>query len=139
MARILIVDDEAADRLLAQAILERAGHEIVVAEDGDDVLGRALLKSVDIVVTDLQMPEVHGFELISSLRELSAPPPVIAVSGTGPYQLEMAEALGAKFTLSKPINPHALLTAVEQLLRYRAPRSRQASGGGDPGPGLPTP
>ena len=116
MARILIVDDEEADRLLVKAILERAGHETVLAVDGEEALRLHALREVDLVVTDLHMPEVHGFELITVLRELSNPPAVVAVSGTGPFQLHMAEALGAKYTLQKPVTPELLLRAVDDAL-----------------------
>ena len=118
MASILIVDDEEADRRYLEAILGRAGHQIVLATDGEEALELFAQRRADIVVTDLQMPRVHGFELITSLREADQPPPIIAVSGTGHHQLAIADALGAKFTMSKPVDPEALLTAVEQLLRF---------------------
>ncbi len=116
MAQILIVDDEEGDRLLAQAILERAGHDTFFAHDGEEALRQFALKGIDLVVTDLQMPEVHGFELISVLREFERPPAVVAVSGTGQFQLHMAEALGAKYTLSKPLTPELLVDAVDRAL-----------------------
>ena len=115
MARILIVDDEEADRLLVQAILERAGHETFLAVDGEEALREYALREIDLVVTDLQMPEVHGFELITVLREFAKPPAVVAVSGTGPFQLHMAEALGAKHTLQKPLTPELLLNAANPI------------------------
>ena len=118
VARILIVDDEEADRLYLEAILGRAGHQIVIATDGDEALELFGRGRADIVVTDLQMPRVHGFELITRLREADQSPPIIAVSGTGHHQLAIADALGAKFTMSKPVDPEALLTAVQQLLRF---------------------
>ena len=61
---------------------------------------------------------VHGFEVISALRDTPRSPPIIAVSGTGHDQLSIADALGATFTLSKPADPGAVLTAVDQLLHY---------------------
>jgi len=114
---ILIVDDEEVDRLLMQAVLARAGHRTEVAVTGEDALRRFLDGGVDLVITDLHMPDVHGFELISILREFDPPPPVIAVSATGPFQLHMAETLGAKWTLQKPLDPALLLDAVERALR----------------------
>lgn len=117
MPRVLIVDDEETDLLLMQSILARAGYDTEVAVTGEDALRQYLTESVDVVVTDLQMPDVHGFELITILREFENPPAVIAVSGTGPFQLHMAEALGAKWTLTKPVTPDLLLDAVTRALR----------------------
>lgn len=116
MARILIVDDDEADRLLIQAILARAGHETVFADGGSEAIAYFGATVIDLVVTDLQMPDTHGFEVISVLRELEPPPPVIAVSGTGQFQLQMAEALGAKWTIAKPVVPELLLKAVADAL-----------------------
>lgn len=120
MARVLIVDDEESDRLLESAILEQAGHEVVIVAGGDDALRAYLGQGVDVVITDLQMPDVHGFELITILRQLTPTPAIIAVSGTGQYQLHMAEALGAHTTLSKPIEADLLLDAVERAVAARA-------------------
>lgn len=119
MARILIVDDEESDRLLVQAVLARAGHDTVVVEGGEEALREFLKSGIDIVVTDLQMPDVHGFELISILREFNPSPAVIALSATGPFQLHMAEALGAEWTLLKPLDPKLLLDAVGRAVEAR--------------------
>ena len=127
MPRILIVDDEEADRLLVQAVLARAGYDTIVSEGGEEAFRAFLDSGVDVVVTDLQMPDVHGFELITILREFDPPPAVIAVSGTGPIQLHMAESLGARWTIQKPVNPELLLDAVSrasaQLKQDRERRS----------------
>ncbi len=120
MARILIVDDEESDRLIEQTILERHGHETFLAADGEEALRKYQLKGIEVVITDLQMPGMHGFELITALRDFSLQPSIIAVSGTGPDQLHMANALGAKFTLSKPLDADKLIAAVEQVLAVRA-------------------
>ena len=124
MARILIVDDAESDRLLEQVILERHGHETFLAADGEEALRKYQLKGIEVVITDLQMPVMHGFELITVLRDFSLQPSIIAVSGTGPDQLHMANALGAKFTLRKPVDPERLIAAVEQVLAVRAQSAR---------------
>lgn len=128
MARILIVDDEETDRLLVEAILTRAGHETIVVDGGEQALRAYLDSGVDIVITDLKMPDVHGFELITIMREFRPPPAVIALSGTGPFQLHMAEALGAEWTLLKPLDPRMLLDAVARAQESReTPETRLSS------------
>ena len=62
MARILIVDDEESDLLLGRTILERAGHDTHVAVNGAEALRDYVRKGIEIVVTDLEMPEGHGLE-----------------------------------------------------------------------------
>jgi two-component system, chemotaxis family, chemotaxis protein CheY len=119
VARILIVDDEISDRLLVQTFLEKAGHQVFFALDGAEAMETYSREAIDVVITDLQMPNVHGLELITLLRDLSPPPPIIAVSGTGPEQLEMARALGASVALSKPVNPEGFLSAIDRVIGAR--------------------
>lgn len=120
MASVLIVDDAESDLLLQQAILARFGHQTYTATDGPEALRICAEHNVEVVVTDLHMPGIHGFELISELRDLSPRPTIIAVSGTGLGQLEIARELGALCTLQKPVNPERLLAAVEQARVSRA-------------------
>ena len=127
MARILIVDDEESDLLLQRTILERNGHETHVAANGLEALRGYVGEGIEIVVTDLQMPEVHGLELITILRDFSPRPSIIAVSGTGSEQLAMAKALGAEFTLTKPLDPERLIAAVDQVGAARALRAQDES------------
>lgn len=115
MARLLVVDDDEGDRTVLRTILERANHEVWVAGDGDEALSQFQGKGIEVVITDLQMRNVHGLELITILRELEPRPSIIAVSGTGETQLDMARMLGASVTLTKPIRPQLLLDAVAML------------------------
>ncbi len=116
MARVLIVDDEQADRIILGRILEGAGHDVYLTSDDEQALKSLLKKSIDVVVTDLQMPKIHGLELITMLRTLYPEAGIIAVSATGPPQLDMAEAVGATVTLSKPVDPDELVEAVAKAV-----------------------
>lgn len=116
MARLLIVDDEETDLLVLRTILERADHEVLYASDGEEALAELERNDVEVVITDLQMPKVHGLELITVIRDLDPRPGIIAVSGTGEDQLTMAQALGATKTLTKPVVPDQLLAALEEIL-----------------------
>ena len=113
VARILIVDDDELDRTVLGTILERAGHETHFATDGEEALREYCDKAIDVIITDLQMPGLHGLELITMLRDMSA---IIAISGTGESQLDMAQALGADATLAKPVDPAELLDAVAKVV-----------------------
>ena len=116
MARLLVVDDEEADRVVLKTILERAHHEVFVAKDGREALELYDGKDIDVLITDLQMDDVHGLELITIVRDFDPRPPVIAISATGEVQLDMARALGARKTLTKPIHPDELIAAVREVL-----------------------
>ena len=119
VARILIVNDDESDRIFLGTILERAGHEAFFATDGEEALGEYGGHAIEVVITDLQMPRVHGLELITVFRDLSPRPAIIAISGTGSDQLDMAQAVGADATLTKPIDRIELLGAVAMAVAGR--------------------
>lgn len=79
-----------------------------------EVFGRL---TIDVVVTDIQMPNVDGLELIAALRAVSPAPPVIAVSGAGEDGLRRARVAGAAATFKKPIEPQELLSAISEAMR----------------------
>lgn len=116
MAIILIVDDEEIDRVLETAILGTAGHELLYAADGQAAHEVLRDKDVDLVITDLAMPESSGLRLIRELRGDGFDVPIIAVSGWAADQLDLAESYGADFTLFKPVDGHELLRVVEEAL-----------------------
>jgi len=116
VALVLIVDDEASDRIIHRAILERANHEVFFARDGEEALSQYRGKGIQVVITDLQMPKLHGLELITILRDFLPRPGIVAISGTGEDQLDVAHALGAQRTLTKPVDPEELLAAVAAVI-----------------------
>ena len=116
MARILIVEDERTDQLLLHSILEGAGHEIHMARDGERAYKTYLRKDIQVVVTDLHMPNVNGLELIEALLSMFPEAAIIAVSGKGRALLTEAVDMGALAALSKPVDPEKLLRAVEKAV-----------------------
>ena len=101
---------------MLKTILERAHHEVFVAKDGREALELCDGKDIEVLITDLQMDDVHGLELITIVRNFDPRPPIIAISATGEVQLDMARALGAQKTLTKPIRPDELVAAVREVL-----------------------
>lgn len=116
---VLVVDDEESERFFLAAVLTREGYTTEVASDGDEALRRFDARPADVVVTDLQMQNVHGFEVISVVRDASPRPAIVAVSGTGVPQLDIARAMGADAVLTKPVSPWRLLDAVGRSLEAR--------------------
>ena len=120
MARVLVVDDQPEVRRLMVRLLERAGHTTAEADGGAEGLRQLAAQPVDLVVTDLFMPDMDGLEFI---RELALRRPgmrVIAVSGGGFMDaasiLAVATQLGAVRTLSKPFDQSGFLALVEEVL-----------------------
>jgi CheY-like chemotaxis protein len=120
MARILIVDDDDAVLATMRKTLERAGHTITVASNGEDGLRLFRAAPTDLVITDLYMPEKEGIETIQDIRSEYPDAKILAVSGgtisgtEGP--LVDAELFGANASLAKPFTPEELQKMVEQLL-----------------------
>lgn len=115
MARILIVDDDEMERVLLRSVLE-AQHELLFAPNGrvaEDIIEK---EQVDLVVTDLAMPEVNGLRLIRDLRARGEIMPIIAISGAAPEQLDLAQDYGAGIVLFKPIHRQQFLDAVQRCL-----------------------
>ena len=105
MARILVVDDSPDVRLALATILEDAGHEIVEAEDGDQVFDMAVDQSPDLVLLDVMMPRVNGFDALATLKAdtRTSSIPVIMVTAKGrPEDMAMARSLGAVEYITKP-------------------------------------
>ncbi len=115
MARVLIVEDEPTDRVILGNIVERTGHDVYFASDGEQALKIHLKRSIDVVVTDLHMPDVDGLEFIMSLRALLPETAIIVVSGKAPELLAEARGKGALVALSKPVDPHELVEALEKV------------------------
>ncbi len=114
MARVLIVEDEPTDRVILANLLERMGHEVYLASDGEEAFKTYLKNSIEIIITDLNMPHVDGLELIESVRALFSRAVIIAVSGKGPELLAEAKSRGAFAALSKPVDPQELRKAIEE-------------------------
>ena len=106
--------------MIIENILERTGHEVRTASGGKEALQIHMEGTIDIVVTDLRMPDGDGLELIEALRFLRPETAIIAVSGTGPRSLAEAERKGAFVAISKPIDPRELLEAIANAATRRS-------------------
>ncbi len=114
MARVLIVEDEPTDRVILANFLERMGHEVYLASDGEEAFKTYLKNSIEIIITDLNMPHVDGLKFIAAVRALFPGAVIIAVSGGGQMLLDEAEHMGAFVALSKPIDPQVLRQAIAE-------------------------
>ena len=118
--RILVADDEASVRSFLRKVLEGSGYEVIEAENGKQAIQEARAGRVDLVITDLVMPEQEGIETIQALRRDVPGVVIIAISGAFEGQfLNIAKMLGAAAVLAKPVTADLLLAKVAEVLRAR--------------------
>ena len=118
-ATVLVAEDDADLRGVLTASLTKSGHRVVAARDGAEALAAVEREHIDVLVLDLMMPNIDGFEVLARLKELrnGESIPVIVVSGTDRSSTELqALRLGANVYLSKPIDSAGLAEEVTKLL-----------------------
>jgi CheY-like chemotaxis protein len=114
---LVVIDDDPAVLGFLCDVLSGAGYVVLPAGDGRSGMDIVESQPVDLVITDLVMPEQEGLETMQRLGALRPDLPVIAISGAfGGSFLKMARHFGAIATLPKPIEPAALLRAVRETL-----------------------
>ena len=125
MARILVIDDAAAVRELLEQMLRLAGHEVLLAGNGKEGLDLLRQQPVELVITDLFMPEKEGLETIQELHRDFSNLPVIAMSGEPgmPSLLGIAQRFGAITTIEKPFDRTEMMAAIDEALRSSPPRA----------------
>jgi len=118
--RVLIVDDDEQIRVLLQQMMEWAGFEVLVAENGKIAMQMQSQQPADLVITDLIMPEQEGLETITRLKKDYAGIKIIAISGGGRIgpeaYLPAALELGADLVFSKPFDVQEVVNSVKELL-----------------------
>src|SRR5215510_12605005 len=120
MTRILLIDDDALARDMLRQMLERAGYEVVDAASGREGLQHYQATVINLIITDILMPEQDGLETIQQLRRLAPEAKIIAISGGGQNRFDLlpvAAKLGAQRILRNPLRRQDLLDAVRQLVQ----------------------
>jgi len=120
MKTVLIADDKPAGRDLVRTVLDSCGYDVIEAVDGKDALQQARHAHPDLIILDLHMPELDGFQVIAELRSEPefASTPIVALTASA-MQGDRERAMSAGFTgyLTKPIRLSDLRREVERLLR----------------------
>ena len=119
MASILAVDDSASMLQMVVFTLKGAGYEVVEASDGQDALEVAKKQSVNLVITDVNMPRMDGISLIKELRNLPTykfTPLLMLTTESSPEKKQQGKAAGATGWIVKPFNPEQLLNTVKKVL-----------------------
>jgi len=124
--RVLLVDDSVSVRKFVGGMLERAGFQVVAARDGAEALQRLAEHTVDVIVTDLEMPRLNGYELIRDLnREPTARglPVVVLTTRAGAKHVNLARELGVEHYVAKPIDEASFVQLIESLALATPARS----------------
>lgn len=116
--RALVVDDVADVTEMLEVLLTHAGYEVTTASSAPAALAAASAQNFDIVISDIGMPEMSGYELARALRDMPgyASIPMVAVTGYSMFN-DRGKSLASGFTahMTKPIEPRVLLDLIEQL------------------------
>ncbi len=128
MAHVLVIDDDEEIRTLVAHMLSRAGHTVDLARDGAEGLRTLGSRRPDVVVTDIDMPNLDGHAVIEALRTAHSGVPIVAISGGGPAAkddlLLEAMRLGAAEVVMKPFGFEQLAGAVVRALSLWEPHRR---------------
>ena len=120
MAKVLVADDNAQVRDLLELLLEDAGHQVTLCVDGSEVLSASRSERPDVVLLDLNMPDVDGFTALEQLRkddQLQRVPVIIVTAAGRPDQMTRARNLGATDFIVKPWKDYEVEDRVELALK----------------------
>lgn len=120
MATVLAVDDSVSIRQMIKVVLGPAGHTVIEAGDGAEGIAKAKSASLNLVITDLNMPVMNGLDMIKNLRTLPALTgvPILFLSTESDEGIkQQAKAAGATGWITKPFKPEQLLAVVSKLTR----------------------
>ncbi len=118
MVQILVVDDDRNTRRLLQAVLEQAGYRVQTATDGEDALQIMDREHIDLVVLDVMMPRMDGYEFTKTLRSGNSTLPVLMVSAKQmPQDRKQGFLAGTDDYMTKPVDEEELLLRIKALLR----------------------
>jgi DNA-binding response OmpR family regulator len=120
MARILLIDDDDYVRAMLRLTLIHFGHVVIEARNGKEGLALFDGANVDLLITDIVMPEKEGLEVLMELRKKQTTVKIIAISGGGRQggtdYLHIAKLMGASAVLAKPFSNEVLVSTINSLL-----------------------
>jgi chemosensory pili system protein ChpA (sensor histidine kinase/response regulator) len=129
--RVLLVDDSVSIRKFVGQMLEKAGFDVLTAVDGHDAIQQLIEQTVDVVITDLEMPRVNGYALIEDMRRRSTTreiPVIVLTTRAGAKHVGLAQRLGVRHYVAKPVDEQSFIRLVASVTT--APAAALALSGG---------
>ncbi len=127
--KILVAEDNKVNRLILQTMLEKVGHDVIVACDGREAVEAASSQSFDVILMDVQMPEVDGLSATRTIRSMAGEirnVPIIAVTAnTTPEDRDACFAAGMDEFVTKPIKSGGLLAAIYDVMTRKKATDRE--------------
>jgi two-component system chemotaxis response regulator CheY len=120
MKTILTVDDSSSLRQMVRFVLRDAGFEVIEAVDGEDALSKLQGRELDLILTDINMPKMDGFELTRRVRampEYRFLPIILLTTESHVDKKQQGKAAGATAWIVKPFSPDQLLAVVKKVMR----------------------
>jgi DNA-binding response OmpR family regulator len=119
--RVLVIDDEETVRRVLEKLLSQANHQVTVADDGEKGVQLFQEKEFDIVLTDLGMPGMSGWEVCQKIKEIKQTTPVGMITGWGmELSQDKMKQYGLDFILSKPFDFSQVVKVVSETIRPRS-------------------
>lgn len=117
---IMAVDDSASVRQMVSFVIEQAGYNVIEAQDGRDALTKLQSNAIHMLITDLNMPNLDGIELIKSVRakpEYKFIPIVMLTTESEVSKKQSGKSAGATAWITKPFKPEQLVGVIKKVLR----------------------
>jgi len=114
--RIVVADDDECVRAVLTATLVQLGHEVIAADGGAALVGACLTAAPDLVISDVQMPDLDGITAVEVIRRRASTPVVLMSGAWDADALDRAADVGASWCLAKPVRPLELVAVLEVVM-----------------------
>ncbi|HCS27857.1 MAG TPA: hypothetical protein DIW43_10405 [Spongiibacteraceae bacterium] len=119
-ARVLVVDDNEAAQEISLRLLRQAGFEVMIASSGTEAIATATEKQPDVIILDVMMPEMDGWQVLESLRDAQSTRDIPVIIQSMVNEREMGDMMNVDAYMVKPVDKEQLLTTVRGVLAHRA-------------------
>jgi chemosensory pili system protein ChpA (sensor histidine kinase/response regulator) len=116
---ILLIDDSLSIRKFIGRMLETAGYQVATAGDGEEGIRKASMQAYNVIITDLEMPKLNGYEVIQTLRsrqQTQSVPILVMTTRAGEKHRQLALNVGATGYITKPVEERTLLKEIERVV-----------------------